>query len=140
VDDFNYLNYGVVLGLKQDLGFFRTSNRMDQMKAELDRFNAQRQQLIMKSKLDTERSYEEAISAVEGIKVNEDGFRAARSWLTSAGLSFNLGTSETKDVLESFAAYFKARADLIKSIYTLNLALMDLSSAAGVEAVERLKL
>lgn len=139
VDDFNYLNYGVVLGLKQDLGFFRTSNRMDQLKAEIDRLMAQRDQLIIKSKLDAERSFEEAVSAADGIKVNEDGFRAARSWLTSAGLSFNLGTSETKDVLESFAAYFKARADLIKSIYTLNLALMDLSGASGVEVVERLK-
>lgn len=139
VNDFNYLNYGAVLGLKQDLGFFRTNNKMDQLRAEIDRYIAQKEELALKSKLDAERSYEEAVSAADGIRINEEGFRAARSWLTSAGLSFNLGTAETKDVLESFAAYFKARADLIKSVYTLNLALTDLSSASGTEMVERLK-
>ena len=76
---------------------------------------------------------------MKGIEINEDGFRAARSWLTSAGLSFNLGTAETKEVLESFAAYFKARADLARSIYTLNMALSELTVATGAEVVTRLQ-
>ncbi|MBN8554588.1 MAG: TolC family protein [Deltaproteobacteria bacterium] len=138
-NDFNYFNMGVILGLKQDLGFHRTYNKVDAVSAEIERMSALFIQLEVKTRLDAERSFEEAVSAQEGIKINEDGFRAARSWLTSAGLSFNLGTSETKDVLESFAAYFKARADLIKSVYTLNLALTDLSQTIGVEVVDRLK-
>jgi hypothetical protein len=50
-----------------------------------------------------------------------------------------LGTAETKEILESFAAYFKARADLAKSIYTLNMALSDLTVATGAEVVPRLQ-
>jgi len=139
VDDFNKYNLGVVLGLKQDLGFWRSWTKIDQARAEVDRLRAQRDQLSLKVKLDAEKAYEEAVSAYQGIKINEDGFRAARSWLTSTGLSFNLGTAETKEVLESFAAYFKARADLLKSIYNVNISLSELSSTAGVEVVERLK-
>lgn len=139
VDDFNKFDMGAVLGLKMDLGFYRTVNKMDQIQAEIDRMKAQRAQLMTKVKLDAEKSYEEALGAVNGIVVNEDGFRAARSWLTSAGLAFNLGTAETKDVLESFAAYFKARADLVKSVYTLNMALSELSDVAGMEVVQRLQ-
>ncbi len=139
VDSFNFFDAGVALGLKQDLGVFRTLSKMDGVQAEIDRLNAQREQFIGKTKLDAEKSYEEAYSAQMGIKINEDGFRAARSWLTSAGLAFNLGTAETKEVLESFAAYFKARVDLIRSIYTLNLAYTDLSDVVGIEVVDRLK-
>jgi multidrug efflux system outer membrane protein len=139
VDDFNKYNLGVVLGMKQDLGIWRSWNKMDQLRAEVDRLRAQRDQLSVKVRLDSEKAYEEAFSAFQGIRVNEDGFRAARSWLTSTGLAFNLGTAETKDVLESFAAYFKARADLLKSIYSVNIALSELSSTAGIEVVERLK-
>jgi multidrug efflux system outer membrane protein len=138
-DDFNYFNIGAVLGLKQDLGLHRTIQKIDAVQAEVDRLAAQREQLEVRTRLEAEKSFEEAVSAQEGIKINEDGFRAARSWLTSAGLSFNLGTSETKDVLESFAAYFKARVDLIRSLYTLDIALSELSQTVGIEVVDRLK-
>jgi outer membrane protein TolC len=138
-DPFNQLNLGVVLGLSQDLSVVRTLKKADSLQAEVDRLNAQRDQLQMKTKLEAEKAFEEAFSAVEATKINEEGFRAARSWLTSTGLSFNLGTSETKEVLESFAAYFKARVDLLKSVYSLNLALAEVSEETGVEVVERLK-
>jgi len=139
VDDFNKFDLGAVLGMKMDLGFYRTINKMDQIRAEIDRMKAQRAQLMAKVKLDAEKSFEEAVGAVGGIVVNEDGFRAARSWLTSAGLAFNLGTAETKDVLESFAAFFKARADLVRSVFNLNMALSELSDVAGTEVVQRLQ-
>lgn len=138
-DDFNKLDFGAVLGLKQDLGLFRTFKKLEGIDADIERLKAQRDQLAIKIKLDAERSFEEAVSAQQAISINEDGFRAARSWLTSAALAFNLGTSETKDILESYAAYFKARVDLLKSIYTLNLALADLSQVTGVEVVDRLR-
>lgn len=138
VDEFNKFDLGAVLGMRMDLGVYRTLNKMDVMQAEIDRLKAQRAQLSLKLKVDVERMYEEAQGAGSAILINEDGLRAARSWLTSTGLAFNLGTAETKEVLESFAAYFKARADLSKSIFTLNMALSDLSEAAGSEMVSRL--
>jgi outer membrane protein TolC len=139
VDQFNFFNVGVVLGLTQDLNIYRTLKKSDSVDAEVERLRAQRDQLSIKTKLDAERSFEEAISALQAMKINEEGFRAARSWLTSTGLSFNLGTSETKEVLESFAAFFKARVDLMRSVYNLNLALAELSAGTGLEVLERLK-
>lgn len=138
-DSFNNFSFGVVLGLKQNLGIFRTMKRMEGLEAEAERMNALRDQLKMKSKLEAERAFEEAFSAMSAIGVNEDGFRAARSWLTSTGLEFNLGTAETKEVLESFAAYFKARVDMLRSAFNLNMALTDLSQISGTEMVDRLK-
>jgi outer membrane protein TolC len=140
VDDFNKWDLGAVLGMRLDLGFHRTLNKVEVKRAELDRLKAQQAQLTLKVKLDAERLYEEASGAASGIGINEDGLRAARSWLTSSGLAFNLGTAETKEILESFAAYFKARADLVRSIYSLNMALSELSEAAGKEFVDRLAL
>ncbi len=139
VDEFNKLDFGAVLGLKIDLGAHRTLNQMEEMQAEIDRLKGQRAQLMTKVRLDTERVYEEASAAANAIQINEDGLRAARSWLTSAGLAFNLGTAETKEVLESFAAYFKARADLVRSIYGLNMSLSELSDVVGTELVPRLQ-
>ncbi|MDB5038637.1 MAG: hypothetical protein JWQ35_2165 [Bacteriovoracaceae bacterium] len=138
-DPFNLFNVGAVLGLQQDLSMLKTIKKADSARAEADRVEAQRDQLVIKTKLDAEKSFEEAFSALQGMQINEEGFRAARSWLTSTGLSFNLGTSETKDVLESFAAYFKARVDLIKSVYNLNLSLAELSQVSGIEVLDRLK-
>ena len=138
-DQFNFFDVGALVGLKQDLGIFRTFKKVEGVQAEIDRIRAQREQFLSKVRLDVEKSFEEALGSQEAIKVNEDGFRAARSWLTSAGLSFNLGTSDTKDVLESFAAYFKARVDLMRSVYSLNMSLAELSQVVGVEVVDRLK-
>ncbi len=138
-DPFNNFNFGIVLGLKQDLGFYRTLKKMEGLDAELQRLQSQKDQLEFKTKLDAEKSFEDAFSAMSAVSVNEDGFRAARSWLTSTGLAFNLGTAETKDVLESFAAYFKARFDLIKNLYTLNTSLADLSHVTGSEILDRLQ-
>ncbi len=138
-DPYNTFGIGFVFGLKQDLSFHRTFAKMDEVKAEADRYAAQRDQLSIKAKLDAEKAFEEAFSAIQGMQINEEGFRAARSWLTSSGLSFNLGTSETKEVLESFAAYFKARVDLVKSVYGLNIALAELSNVAGFEVLSSLQ-
>ncbi|MGA0162748.1 MAG: TolC family protein [Bdellovibrionota bacterium] len=134
-DPFNRFGFGVALGFKQDLGLYRSLNKMEQLETEIYKNEAQRQQLIALTRLQTEEHYEKAANSIEGIQINEKGFRAARSWLTSTALSYNLGTASTKDVLESYAAYFKARLDLIKSIFELNMALAELSRAAGIEAV-----
>ncbi len=137
-DSFNRVGLGVALGFKQDLGLHRTLNKMDQIQMEIFKTEAQRQQLVALTRLQTNEFYERAAHSIDSIQVNERGFRAARSWLTSTALAFNLGTASTKDVLESYAAYFKARLDLIKSIFELNMALAELSRAAGFEVVSEL--
>lgn len=138
-DDFNKFNAGVALGLKQDLGFHRSLNKMKILDAEIQALRAQKERLAVLSRLKVDEAFEKAVAAQQAIQFNENGFRAARSWLTSAGLAFNLGTAPTKDVLESYAAYFKARVDLLRSIYELNIALSELSQVAGTELVGRLK-
>jgi len=138
-DEFNAFNLGVALGLKQDLGFHRTLNKMEEINADILRLGAQRERLGSLARIKAEEAFEKAIAAHQGIEINERGFRAARSWLTSAGLAFNLGTAPTKDVLESYAAYFKSRVDLIRSTFELNMALSELSLATGEELVSRLK-
>lgn len=138
-DTFNTFGMGVALGLKQDLGFHRHVNKVQQVEAEIARLTAQRARLGSLVRIQTEEAFEKAVGAQQGIEINENGFRAARSWLTSVGLAFSLGTAPTKDVLESYAAYFKARVDLIRSIYELNLALSELSQSSGLELVDRLK-
>lgn len=138
-DPFNKFNLGVALGLKQDLGIYRTINKMKQVDAQIASLEAQKSQLEIMSKLKLEDAFERAVNAQKGISINEDAFRAARSWLTSTGLAFSLGTASTKDVLESYAAYFKARVDLLRAIYDLNMSLSELALASGGEVVERLK-
>lgn len=138
-DEANFLNLGAVLGLKQDLGFHRTLNKLEDKEADLLLLKAKLEQLKVLKEVNVEQAFSEAVAAQAGIVANEDGLRAARSWLTSAGLAFNLGTADTKDVLESYAAYFKAKFDLSKSIYQLNLSLAELSQVSGLEVVDRLK-
>lgn len=138
-DPFNTLQFGAALGIKQDLGFHRTFNKIEQIDAEIMKLESKKAQLGAVLRLEAEESFEKAIVAQAGIEVSEKGFRAARSWLTSTGLAFNLGTAPTKDVLESYAAYFKARVDLLQSIYRLNMAISELSQNVGVELVDRLK-
>jgi outer membrane protein TolC len=138
-DSFNRFQAGVALGLQQDLGFHRTRNRIQQIEAEISKIRAQRERLVSLSRVQAEDAFERAYSAQKGIEINEKGFRAARSWLTSTGLAFSLGTAPTKDVLESYAAYFKARFDLLRSTYDLNLHLAELSKISGAEVVDRLQ-
>jgi outer membrane protein TolC len=138
-DDFNRFGMGAALGLKQDLGLHRTRNKLKQVAADIQALRAQRERVAIMSRLRVDEVFERAVAAQRAIEINENGFRAARSWLTSAGLSFSLGTSPTKDVLESYAAYFKARVDLLRAIYELNVSLAELSQVSGSEIVDRFK-
>lgn len=138
-DNFNRFHAGVALGLQQDLGFHRTRNKLQQVDAEIAKIRAQRERLMSLTRVQAEEAFEKAVSAQRGIEINERGFRSARSWLTTTGLAFSLGTAPTKDVLESYAAYFKARFDLLRATYELNLSLTELSKISGSEVVDRLQ-
>jgi len=138
-DNFNKFGIGVALGIKQDLGIHRTWNKIKQADAEIQGIRAQKEKVSVFSRLKVDEAFEKAVAAQQAIEINENGFRAARSWLTSTGLSFSLGTSTTKDVLESYAAYFKARVDLLRALFDLNIALADLTQVSGAEVVDRFK-
>lgn len=138
-DDFNRLHGGIAIGLQQDLGFHRNFNEVRIKDAEIEKLAAQERQLRKLVGLEVEEAFEEAVSAKKEISINEDGLRAARSWLTSVGLEFDLGTAEIEDLLESYGAYLKARFRLLQSTYQLNLSLASLSHVAAQEVVPRLE-
>lgn len=138
-DPFNTFNLGGALGIRQDLGIHRSLNKIERLDADIAKLEAQAAVLRSTVRLEAQDSFEKALAAQKAIQISETGFRAARSWLTSTGLSFSLGTTPTKDVLESYAAYFKARIDLLRSLYELNRALSELSRRTGSELVERLQ-
>ena len=132
-DKFNKLSGGAALGLNQNLNFFLTNARYRQAKVEYEKMLEQSKLASNAILLEIRDSYQDLVSNREAMIVTKDGFIDARSWTTSAYLSFDMGTLPTKDLIEAFIAYTKTKMEYLGAIFNYNMALSKLSRATGTE-------
>lgn len=132
-DQFNVLSGGAALGLNQNLSLWLTDAKYRQAKSEYKKMLAQHDQVVNAVLLDVRRSYDSAVNKNKAIDITKQGFKDARSWMTSAYLGFDMGTVPTSDLIEAFVAYTKAKMEYFNTIFTYNMALSNLSRSTGRE-------
>ncbi len=134
-DSYNFLSWGVVLGLEWKLDFASLVSELNQSEAVLVKQRAQLAALMQKVELEvTELSglvtrYGEELSLRETIVKNR------KAMLVSETLNFGIGTANTDDLVKALVNYSKARLAYFKAIYEYNLAVARLSGAVGAELV-----
>ncbi len=73
----------------------------------------------------------EATNARDKVTAAEEGETAARGWLASVLQADAVGTAETRDLADSYIAWFQMRARLASAIFQWNVATVRLGRATG---------
>jgi outer membrane protein len=132
-DRFNTLSGGAALGMSFNLNYFLTNSRYRQTKADYNKIVAQSEMARNGVFLEIRESWEDMKGSKEQIDITKEGFKNARSWMTSSYLAFDMGTLSTKDLIEAFVAYTKTKVEYFASIFNFNMATSKLSKATDTE-------
>ncbi len=130
-DPYNDLSAGLALAVHQTWDFPSKAAQLDQSRAELEKLEYQRDLLVAAVGLEVEKAHGELSEALSRAGKHTQAERAARRWATSAFAAFDVGTTDTRDVFESFGAWAVASGEKIQAWHDVQVALSSLSKAAG---------
>lgn len=130
-DPYNDLSAGLALVSRYTWDFPQKSALLDGARAELAKMRAQRDLLRAGVRLELEKAHGETRSAMVRVERQTLAERAARRWATAAFAAFDLGTGDTRELVESFTALASASAQRAQALHDVQLGLRQLSRAVG---------
>ena len=81
--------------------------------------------------LEIDKRLQEVTGSQKNLKIFKKGHRSAKAWMRANFMSYGVGISDTKDLLDSLAAYAKSKMDLDKAQHDVLGALDNLHLAVG---------
>lgn len=105
--------------------------QLDQARAELDKLRAQEKQIHAGIRLEVSKVHGELVAAWARAKAYTDAEKSARRWVTAAFAAFDLGTGETRDLVDAFTAYAQVTGDRSKSWFDVRLGMAALARVTG---------
>ncbi len=132
-DNYNYLSWGVVIGLDWRIDFATLTSSLGRARAALSKQRAEHDALMQEVRLKVLEQVGTMQRRARELDVRELAMKAAKGWLVSNTLNFGLGLVSTDELLKSLVAYSKARLTYYRTIYEYNLAVARLSQSVGTE-------
>lgn len=130
-DPYNDLGAGLALVSRYTWDFPQKSALLAQARAELDKMKAQRELLRAAVRLEIEKAHGETTAALQRVERQGIAEKAARRWATAAFAGFDLGTGDTRELVESFTALASASAQRAQALHDVQVGLKNLSRAVG---------
>ncbi|MFZ5786679.1 MAG: TolC family protein [Acidobacteriota bacterium] len=130
-DPYNDLSAGVGLVMRYQWDFPQKGILLEQARAEYEKMEHQRDLLGAAVKLEIEKSWGETTLALTKSQKQAEAEKNARRWATAAFAAFELGTADTRELVDSFSAYAQASALKVQAIYEAQLGLRALTRAVG---------
>jgi outer membrane protein TolC len=130
-DDFNHVAGGIALGLRQDLAFPLLTAQAGKAQAELTSLRRQRDGLARLVAQQVEAAVADVQYARERLQAATSALGSGKSWFRSAGLDFEAGVGEPKDLLEAYAGYVELQVDQQQAAYDLTVARAKLDQLTG---------
>ena len=119
------------MGFRLGLDIPQKIARLDQAQAELARLEARVTQAKQAAGLELDKRLGDLQAALDNQKVIKKGRRAAKAWMRSNLMSYGVGISNTKDLLDSLTAYSKSRIEMAKATHDTLLAHDRLDATLG---------
>ncbi len=132
-DPFNELNAGIGLGMRYQLDFPQKAIALEQARAEYEKLEHQRNLASAGVKLEIEKAWGEAQLAVKRAEKQGEAEKNARRWANASFTAFDLGTGDTRELVDSFLAYAQSSAARLQAIHDARVALAALTRAVGRE-------
>jgi outer membrane protein TolC len=130
-DPYNQREFGLGLVARYTFDFPVKQAQLDQARAELDKLKAQQRLLQAAIRLEVTKAHGQLVAALERAQTLAQAERDARRWATAAMAAFDLGTSGTRDLVESFTALAQSSADRAQSWHDFQVAQAELARVTG---------
>ncbi|MBM4781532.1 MAG: TolC family protein [Archangiaceae bacterium] len=130
-DPYNDLSAGIALVSRYTWDFPQKSALLDAARAELDKMKAQRDLIKAGVRLELEKAHGETRGALVRVEKQTLAEKSARRWATAAFAAFDLGTGDTRDLVESFTALASASASRAQALHDVQVGLKTLSRSVG---------
>jgi multidrug efflux system outer membrane protein len=130
-DPYNDRTVGLGLVMRGTFDVPLKDAQLEQARAELDKLRAQEKQLHSGIRLEVTKVHGELVSAWARAKAFGEAEKNARRWVTAAFAAFDLGTGETRDLVDAFTAYAQASGDKSKSWFDVRVGMAALDRVTG---------
>jgi outer membrane protein len=129
----NALGVGLYLAFRQPLDIVEKLARFDQARAEERSVAAKRREALGGIAFEIERSWYDADEARARQEKTAHGEKVARGWYNAVDQNLQVGTAESRDMVDAARNYFEMRLRHLQSIMDLNVSVAALKRAAGVD-------
>ncbi|HJL40075.1 MAG TPA: TolC family protein [Myxococcales bacterium LLY-WYZ-16_1] len=130
-DPFNLFDLGLGVGLVWELDVFSKLAQLEQAKAQ-HATRVQQQALATRAaELEVRQLHAQMSGGFEQLVQLEDANRAARGWLTSTVLAFEIGAGDAAELIDAFVAFAASEAELQSVRYNLILRRAELARSVG---------
>lgn len=130
-DPYNDLSAGVGLVMRYQWDFPQKGIHLEQARAEYEKMQHQQNLLGAAVKLEIEKHWGETKLALTKAEKQMEAEKNARRWANAAFTAFDLGTGDTRELVDSFTAYAQASALRVQAFYEVQVGLRGLTRAVG---------
>ncbi|MGD8539798.1 MAG: TolC family protein [Candidatus Aminicenantes bacterium] len=131
VDNFNYRDFGAMLGLRWDPNIFVHNVEVQKNFAEYSSALEKMRQLKAHINLEVSQAFAEARRNDALWKAAKSSLKAARTWLRTSLDNWELGIGEAYRLLRAYQAYYRLRKTEIDREYKLNVSIAKLAYTLG---------
>lgn len=131
-DPYNDRTVGVGFVARGTFDIPMKNAQLDEARAELDKLKAQQRLLQSAIRLEVTKVHGELVAALTKAQSLTDAEKNARRWSTAAYAAFDLGTGDTRELVDAFTALAQASADKAKSWYDVRVGIAALSRVTGM--------
>lgn len=130
-DPYNDAYAGVGLVVRGTFDIPVKNAQLDQARAELDKLLAEQRLLQSAVRLEVTKVHGELMTALDRAKAYSEAERNARRWATAAYAAFDLGTGDTRELMDAFTALAQASAEKSKGWFDVRVGIAALNRVTG---------
>jgi outer membrane protein, multidrug efflux system len=130
-DPYHELTGGFALAIRYQWDFPQKSIALEQSRAELEKMEHQRDLLKGAVNLEIEKTWGDVTAALSKAGSQSQAEKSARRWATSAFAAFDLGTGDTRELVDSFSALALSSSQKIQAIHDAKVGLKLMSRSIG---------
>ena len=117
--------------MKYTFDFPQKGIALEQSRAELEKMQHQRDLLVGAVRLEIEKDWNDTNAAMTKGEKQTLAEKSARRWATAAFTAFDLGTGDTRELVDSFIALAGASAQRYQAFHDAQVGLKALTRATG---------
>ncbi|MFN0064587.1 MAG: TolC family protein [Myxococcaceae bacterium] len=137
-DPYNDLSGGVALVLRGSFDIPQKIAQLNQTRGELQKMRTQRSLLASAVGLEVRRAHAGLSEAVIRARTFAEAERSARQWATAAYANFEVGTGDTRELVDAFSALAQASGERLKSWHDVHVGLREMARFVGQEKAQDL--
>lgn len=130
-DPYNEASAGIGLAARGTFDIPMKNAQADQARAELDKLKAQQRLLHSAIRLEVTKVHGELLAALERARAFTEAEKNAKRWATAAYAAFDLGTGDTRELVDAFTSLAQASAEKAKSWHDVRVGIAALERVTG---------